>query len=121
MPSIAKIVGERELRTRLKAETARRIRGLRRGLRKGGLFLQRESQKIVPVDTGALKNSAFTRDVTKVDTFPVVIVGYTINYAIFVHENVDAKHKPGKVAKFLEKPARERRAEILQIVLKETV
>lgn len=26
----------------------------------GGLFLQRESQKLVPVDTGALKNSAFT-------------------------------------------------------------
>jgi len=27
----------------------------------GGLLLQRESQKVVPVDTGALKNSAFTR------------------------------------------------------------
>lgn len=27
----------------------------------GGLFLQRESQQEVPVDTGALKNSAFTR------------------------------------------------------------
>ena len=27
----------------------------------GGLFLQRESQKLVPVDTGNLKNSAFTR------------------------------------------------------------
>lgn len=26
-----------------------------------GLRLQRESQKLVPVDTGALKNSAFTR------------------------------------------------------------
>jgi hypothetical protein len=26
-----------------------------------GLFLQRESQKLCPVDTGALKNSAFTR------------------------------------------------------------
>jgi len=26
-----------------------------------GLYLQRESQKLVPVDTGALKNSAFTR------------------------------------------------------------
>ncbi len=27
----------------------------------GGLHLQRESQKLVPVDTGALKGSAFTR------------------------------------------------------------
>lgn len=30
----------------------------------GGLRLQRESQKLVPVDTGALKNSAFTRKKT---------------------------------------------------------
>lgn len=28
----------------------------------GGLRLQRESQKIVPVDTGALKGSAFTKE-----------------------------------------------------------
>jgi len=31
------------------------------GLLRAGLLLQRESQKEVPVDTGALKNSAFTR------------------------------------------------------------
>ncbi len=31
------------------------------GLLQAGLRIQRESQKIVPVDTAALKNSAFTR------------------------------------------------------------
>ncbi len=36
-------------------------RSLEEALLKSGLFLQRESQKLVPVDTGALKNSAFTR------------------------------------------------------------
>jgi hypothetical protein len=36
-------------------------RTLVQGLLLGGLFLQRESQKIVPVDTGNLKASAFTR------------------------------------------------------------
>ena len=40
---------------------------LKRGLTTGqavlmaGLYLQRESQKLVPVDTGYLKNSAYTR------------------------------------------------------------
>lgn len=34
---------------------------LLQGLLIAGLRLQRESQKLVPVDTGALKNSAFTR------------------------------------------------------------
>lgn len=34
---------------------------LAQGLLLAGLRLQRESQMLVPVDTGALKNSAFTR------------------------------------------------------------
>jgi hypothetical protein len=36
-----------------------------------------------------------------------VIVGYTQQYAIYVHENLQAAHKEGKTAKFLETPARE--------------
>lgn len=36
-----------------------------------------------------------------------VIVGYTANYAMYVHEDLKARHKEGKVAKYLEKPARE--------------
>ena len=35
-----------------------------------------------------------------------VIVGYTQAYAIFVHENLQAKHPVGQ-AKFLEQPARQ--------------
>jgi len=34
--------------------------GLEKGLLTAGLFLQRESQKLVPVDTGNLKGTAFT-------------------------------------------------------------
>lgn len=36
-----------------------------------------------------------------------VIVGYTANYAIFVHEDLTARHAPGKTAKYLEHPYRE--------------
>ena len=42
-------------------EAYRKTRNMAQSLLLGGLFLQRESQKLVPVDTGALKNSAFTR------------------------------------------------------------
>lgn len=35
-----------------------------------------------------------------------VIVGYTQNYALYVHENLEARHAPGKQAKYLEGPAR---------------
>jgi len=37
---------------------------------------------------------------------PSVVVGYTANYAVYVHER-PAKHKPGKQMKFLEQPARQ--------------
>jgi hypothetical protein len=42
------------------AQAAIRGQTLATGLLLAGLRLQRESQKLVPVDTGALKNSAFT-------------------------------------------------------------
>ena len=37
-----------------------------------------------------------------------VVVGYKgVDYAIYVHENLEASHSPGQQAKFLEQPARE--------------
>lgn len=54
----------RELAGEIGNITKRAVRGgatLEQGLLLGGLRLQRESQKLVPVDTGALKNSAFTK------------------------------------------------------------
>lgn len=89
---------------------------LERGLVKAGKFLQRESQKIVPVDTGALKNSAFTRKrwagTKRVD----VLVGYTMSYAIYVHENPHATHKKGKTWKFLEIPLRKFKGKLREII-----
>lgn len=66
-------------------------RGAERGLRKAGLFLLRESQKIVPVQTGNLRGSGFIRvfgSGTKTD----VVVGYKALYAAYVHEDVEKAH-----------------------------
>lgn len=38
---------------------------------------------------------------------PNVSVGYTAQYAIYVHENLEADHKEGTQAKFLEQPYKE--------------
>jgi hypothetical protein len=35
-----------------------------------------------------------------------VVVGYSTGYALYVHENLQAHHAPGKEAKYLEGPAR---------------
>ena len=42
----------------------------------------------------------------KKDVEASAVTGYTASYGIYVHENLEAKHKPGKQAKFLEAPAR---------------
>ena len=45
-----------------------------------------------------------------------VIVGYTANYALYVHENLKAHHNVGQ-AKFLEQPAREKALEIAERIV----
>ena len=115
MAKLMMLFGAKQVINNLKRQGANAGRGVAAGLKAGGLFLQRESQLIVPVDLGNLINSAFTRaEGEGVDT--EVEVGYTAEYAVYVHENLDARHEPGKQAKYLEQPAREKRAEILKIV-----
>lgn len=93
---------------------------LERGLIKAGLFLQRESQLIVPIDTSNLKNSAFTRKKSGTSGLHTEVrVGYTANYAIYVHEDLDAQHTPGKIAKYLERPAREKKPQLQRIIADE--
>lgn len=113
---------------------------------RGGLFLQRKSQEIVPVQMGPLRASAFTRDMSITGLKPHVIVGYTQPYAVFVHEDLEKAHGqefnikyaeeierakgtkrgtakggmfnrgPNQQAKFLERPAKQYRAEIFKII-----
>ena len=86
-------------------------------LRIVGLWLQRASQLLVPVEFGDLKASAFTRhEGTGWNT--VVRVGYTKEYAIYVHENLLAQHDIGQ-AKYLQEPAETRRSEMAALYRKE--
>lgn len=107
--------GHTGLATAARAAKERLGAAVRANLFRAGLFLQRESQKIVPVDTGALRASAVTRAEGSGDT-PSVVVSYSADYAVYVHENLETRHKPGKTAKYLETPLREKRARLVQIV-----
>lgn len=80
------------IKAHLLKDLHRRMRGMTIGLKKCGLLLHRESMKIVPVDTGTLKASVFTRSEKDNTPFVVVYVGYTAAYALPVHENLDALH-----------------------------
>ena len=99
----------------LKNHEKRSEKNFRSGLIQAGAFLQRESMKLVPIDTTALRASANTRwEGEGFDTG--VIVSYGTEYAVYVHEMPENRHKPGKQAKYLEQPAREKRDRMGRIV-----
>lgn len=87
---VARVSGVRRVVQALRRADERFERGVSRGLRKAGLLIQREAQLMTPVDTGALKASAFTR-ATGQGWETKVIVGFTVKYAMFVHERVGMK------------------------------
>lgn len=142
MAKVSGIKGLPQVLSNLKRAGKKVAAGVERGLKKGGLHLQRCSQKIVPVNMGNLKGSSFCRSIGGVGFATDIVVGYTAKYAVFVHEDLNKAHGeafnvkyaekiaaglpgfkggrgPGQQAKFLEKPARDERRTIIRIVQKE--
>lgn len=70
-----------------------------RGLNKAALVILRESNRLVPVNTGNLRGSGFFEPVQSGP--PAVIVAYQAEYAVYVHEDLEARYRTGQ-AKFLE-------------------
>jgi hypothetical protein len=90
MADITRVAGVKQVINNLRAADKRFDAGISRGLKKGGLWIQRQSQLQVPVDKGFLKASAFTRAVGRGYNTRVQ-VGYTASYALSVHEKVAMK------------------------------
>lgn len=100
-------------------KTAQQIaKGFERGMKKAGLKLLRESQRITPVDTGALRASGRMRTEGKGIEIEV-IVSYSTWYAVYVHEILWYYHKPPTQAKFLEQPFRQLRPQLVAMIKKE--
>jgi len=67
-------------------------------------IVAKEADRLVPVDTGALKNSQEIHDDAIV---------YTAPYGVYVHEDLTARHPHGE-AKFLEKAWRNKRSDFMK-------
>jgi len=89
---MAQIQNLSSVKSRVSAKMRSKVEKFTIGLKKAGLYLQAQSQKLVPVDYGVLKSTAFTRVENPNTPNVSVVVGYTANYAMYVHENLDAKH-----------------------------
>lgn len=108
------------LKKKLGELSSKHARGFEIGSKLAGLELLRASQAIVPVKTGNLRSSGRVQSSgSGFDT--ITEVGYYgVSYAVKVHEDLEAYHAPGKQAKFLEQPAREKRQELIEIIAKHT-
>lgn len=77
-----------------------------------------ESQKLCPVEDGFLRGSGYVTDpVIMADGTILISVGYSSEYAVYVHEIVTNYHKPPTMAKFLELPLIYRRDRILRNII----
>lgn len=85
MANISKILGQEVVLANLKKAGAEIALRHQKGLSLAGLVLQAASQRKTPVEFGVLRASATTRRVGW-GLASVVQVGYTANYALFVHE-----------------------------------
>jgi len=79
-----------------------------------------ESKKIVPVDLGTLKSSGAVSKPRVVDGAVEVEISYggaASKYALIVHEDPTANHKPGKTYKYLEIPVMAAREKFVRAVM----
>lgn len=85
-------------------------------LNAGALVILRESQRNVPVDTGNLRQSGTMQPLSI--GMPATAVFYTAEYAVFVHEDMEAYHPSGE-SKFLEKAVRSKQGEVVEAMRRE--
>lgn len=81
----AKVTGQQAVLRNLQREISKIRKGTRRGMVRATVFLQGESQEVTPVEFGPLMNSAFA-STDQVGDKIRGRVGYTQDYAPFVHE-----------------------------------
>lgn len=66
-----------------------------------------QSKRLVPVDTGRLRATGYVGPPENRGLFRIQVqAGYGTEYAVPVHEDMDARHSPGLTAKYLEKPTK---------------
>ena len=97
------VEGTGELNRKLNSIPRKAKDGVKQELMTVLFDLQGESQRRAPIDTGALRGSAFAEQNGLEGT-----VGFTEIYALYQHEGVGFNHPKGGEAKYLENPFKQR-------------
>jgi hypothetical protein len=111
------LVGAKELAEILAVAGAKAIPALKQALNEEGQIAFRNSQRIVPVDTGTLRRSGVLLPAKENGTSVEVVMGYggaASAYALRQHENLNYRHREGKQAKYLEEPVMQRKVKLAE-------
>jgi hypothetical protein len=119
---MVKLEGVEKVQRNLNREI-NKIRGrTRKGLLKAAIYLRRRMDEVspmIPVDTNHMRGSWFIEPFGS-EVNPALRLGFTAEYAWFVHENVGARFKrPGAGAKFLQARLQQDGKQILNIIASE--
>ena len=119
---MAELKGMDNVLRNLNKEIEKMGRASGKGLIKSAVLLRRSMETdtpLIPIDTGNLRASWFT-DLRKHREGYEMRLGFTANYAWYVHENVGANFKrPGAGAKFFEAALKRNTDKILEIIRRE--
>lgn len=99
----------KELKSLLAYGGVRASKALGQALYREGALAFAASQREVPVDTGILKNSGVLSRPYLDGGYLVVDISYggaAADYALTVHEDMEARHNEGTKAKYLEDPVK---------------
>lgn len=86
-----------------------------------GQRIMNESVRICPIDTGRLRASRYVNPVSRENERFVLEMGYSADYALYVHEDLEAQHRPPTQAKYLEQPIRENLPDMQRRILERLV
>lgn len=119
----SKLKGLQEVMANLNAEIQRIQGRTLQGLIKAAIHIRRDmeaTEPLIPVDTGNLRSGWISQALPKGMTQgqgPVIVIGFTAEYAPYVHEMVGANfQRPGSGAKFFEAALNRNQKKILQII-----
>lgn len=105
------VKGEKELIRQLKRRTGQAFDNAKRVQNDTARDILRDAQEKVPKLSYELTRSARIQEDTNPRRGEIRTLGvtYDTDYAMAVHEDMNAKHRQGQEAKFLEKPAKKQR------------
>lgn len=112
------LMGATELARTLATAGPQGIPALKQALNEEGQIAFRNSQRLVPVDTGTLRRSGVLVPAREKGSSMIeVVMGYggaASAYALKQHENLSYRHKEGQQAKYLEEPVKARQEKLSQ-------